>query len=276
MDFFFRQWLNLENFKSKKGKKKGSKKKGGSKKKKGMGFKKNKGMGLKKNKGMGFKKMNKKQNKKQKKKKSRRNRESQLRQSCPTQTLPPETNKPLFSSFYTYLMSQIQLLEPGQSGPTTPPQTTDYSSSTATLSPKISSATAATGLLNSDVIKLAKRQNNAMQRRFSTRYSQYTYKTGQLEYLSGFVFYLVWIYFLLSAFYVGILFFGSSAVKFTIYYKIAVLLGVILFPYLATPAEMFLLKMGTYITETTIGNVFKRPDYEYVVDYNSVPNLFSY
>lgn len=90
------------------------------------------------------------------------------------------------------------------------------------------------------------------------------------------MFYLVWIYYLFSALYVWILFFGPNAAKITMYYKIIVILVVALFPYLATPVEMFFLKMGTYLIETIFGKVYERPDYEYIVDYNSVPNLFSY
>jgi hypothetical protein len=126
------------------------------------------------------------------------------------------------------------------------------------------------------VIKLATYQNNAMQRRFSTMRSQYTYKTGQLAYLSQFIFYLVLTYYLFSAVYIWILCFGPNAAKFTVYYKVIVALVIVVFPYVAAPVEMFLLRTGTYVIETTVGKVYERPDYEYIIDYNSVPNLFSY
>lgn len=127
-----------------------------------------------------------------------------------------------------------------------------------------------------DILNLASNQNNAMRRRFSTQYSKVAYKTGQMVYLSNYIFYLIWLYFILSAFYLGVLFVGPKAKTFSPYYKIGVLLALVLFPYLATPVEMFFLKMVTYIIETLIGNVYERPDFEYVIDYNAIPNLFSY
>jgi hypothetical protein len=43
-----------------------------------------------------------------------------------------------------------------------------------------------------------------------------------------------------------------------------------------TPIEMFIFRFITYIIETVVGNVYKRPDYQYVIDYSYIPNLFSY
>lgn len=129
---------------------------------------------------------------------------------------------------------------------------------------------------DNDILNLATNQNNAMRRRFSTKYSQDLYKSGKMIYLNTYFFYLIWLYFILSAVYLGILFIGPSAPKYSAYYKVGVLIGLVLFPYIATPVEMFLLKMLTFITETVMGNVYERPDYEYVLDYNAVPNIFSY
>lgn len=128
----------------------------------------------------------------------------------------------------------------------------------------------------SNILKLARNQNKLLSKRFSTKYSKVSYKNGQMKYLSNYIFYLIWLYFILSAFYLGILFIGPRAQTFTSYYKIGVLIMLVIFPYLATPVEMFFLKMFTYIIETLIGNVYERPDFEYVIDYNAVPNIFSY
>lgn len=127
-----------------------------------------------------------------------------------------------------------------------------------------------------DILNLAKNQNHAMRRRFSTKYSQVAYKTGQMVYLSNYIFYAIWLYFILSAGYLAILFIGPRAQTFSPYYKVGVLLVLVLFPYVATPIEMFLLRMGTYVVETAIGNVYDRPDFEYIIDYNAIPNIFSY
>lgn len=127
-----------------------------------------------------------------------------------------------------------------------------------------------------DILNLAENQNNAMRRRFSTKDSQVAYKTGRLVYLSNYMYYLVWLYFILSAVYLGILFVGPRSKTFTPYYKVGVLIGLVLFPYLSTPVEMFFIKLVTFMVETMIGNVYERPDVEYVIDYNAIPNIFSY
>jgi hypothetical protein len=129
---------------------------------------------------------------------------------------------------------------------------------------------------DTNILNLAKNQNSAMRRRFSTKDSQDAYKTGKMIYLNRYFFYLMWLYYILSTVYLGILFISPSAPKYSAYYKVGVLLVLVIFPYIATPIEMFLLKMLTFIIETTMGNVYERPDYEYVLDYNAVPNLFSY
>ena len=131
-------------------------------------------------------------------------------------------------------------------------------------------------VLDSDLLHLASSQNDAMRRRFSTKNSKIAYKHNKLVYLSTYIFYLVWLYFILSAGYLGIVLVGPRAKTFSPYYKIGVLLTLVLFPYLATPVEMFFLKMFTYIIETLIGHVYERPDFEYIIDYNAIPNLFSY
>jgi len=128
----------------------------------------------------------------------------------------------------------------------------------------------------SELLHLASSQNDAMRRRFSTKNSKIAYKDEQLVYLSTYIFYLIWLYFILSAGYLGVLFVGPRAKTFSPYYKVGVLLILVSFPYLATPVEMFFLKMFTYMIETLVGNVYERPDFEYIIDYNAIPNLFSY
>lgn len=123
---------------------------------------------------------------------------------------------------------------------------------------------------------LAKRQNAAMHKRFSTQYSKYNYKVEQLRRLNGFIYILIWIYFILAAIYLGIILVGPKAAEFSYKYKLAVLILLVLFPYIITPIEMFVLRMITYIIESVVGNVYKRPDYEYVIDQTYIPNLFSY
>lgn len=126
------------------------------------------------------------------------------------------------------------------------------------------------------IVELAKQQNDYMQRRFSTKYSQYKYKVEQTRSLHHFTYALIWIYFLFSVFYLGIIFVGPKRNKFSNQYKFIVLCIIVVFPYIITPVEYFIIRGVTFLIETVAGNVFKRDDHEYVVDYNAIPNLFSY
>jgi len=126
------------------------------------------------------------------------------------------------------------------------------------------------------LITLAEQQNQYMQRRFSTKYSQYNYKVGQTQSLHYLTYGLIWIYFLLSAFYLGILFVGPKRKLYSYKYKFLILLVLVLFPYVITPIEYFFVRLFVFLTETIVGNVYERDDHEYVIDYTYVPNLFSY
>ena len=126
------------------------------------------------------------------------------------------------------------------------------------------------------LITLAHQQNQYMQRRFSTKYSQYNYKVEQTQSLHYLTYGLIWIYFILSAFYLGILFVGPKRKLYSYKYKGLILLALVLFPYVITPIEYFFVRLFVFLTETIVGNVYERDDHEYVVDYTYVPNLFSY
>jgi len=126
------------------------------------------------------------------------------------------------------------------------------------------------------LIELARKQNNAMHTRYSTQYSQYTYKIGQIHFLNNFTYFLIWIYFILAAIYLGILIVSEKRNNFSMYYKVGVFLTIIVFPYIITPIEMFIMKMCTFVIETIVGKVFERPDHEFVINYNSIPNIFNY
>lgn len=125
-------------------------------------------------------------------------------------------------------------------------------------------------------INLAKQQNEYMRRRFSTKQSQYEYKTGQNRFLNNFTYALLWVYFILAAIYLAIVFVSPKRNQFSYQYKVAVLLILVLYPFVIAPIEYFILRGLTLIVETVVGNVFERDDYEYVVDYTHLPNFFSY
>jgi hypothetical protein len=130
--------------------------------------------------------------------------------------------------------------------------------------------------MSEELLVLAKRQNDAMRRRFSTYKSKFNYKIGQIRYLNGFIYVLIWAYFILAAVLLFQIFVGKTAKRYNFYVKFGVLIVLILFPYVITPLEMFFLRLGAFIIETITGNVFNRPDHEFVVDYSYVPKIFSY
>lgn len=123
---------------------------------------------------------------------------------------------------------------------------------------------------------LAKRQNDAMDRRFSTQNSKVLYKVEQIKSLNTYIYLLIWIYVILAACYLWIIFIGKQSVEYSTPYKLSALIVIVLFPYVITPIEMFLARMVTFIVETIFGNVYKRDDYEYVVDKTYIPGIFSY
>jgi hypothetical protein len=123
---------------------------------------------------------------------------------------------------------------------------------------------------------LAKRQNDAMQRRFSTQKSKSHYKVHQIQTLNTYIYVFIWVYVILSACYLWVIFIGNNSDQYSRFFKITVLIGIILFPYVITPIEMFIARMGTFVVESIFGNVYKRPDYEYVVDKSYIPGIFAY
>jgi len=131
-------------------------------------------------------------------------------------------------------------------------------------------------MATAEQISMAKHQNKAIERRFSTQNSKYTYKIDQIRSLNNFVYFLIWLYFILVTIYLAIIFVGSKSSKFSFFYKVTVLIVLVLFPYIISPIEMFIVKMLTFIVETVVGDVFKRPDYEYIIDYSYIPEVFSY
>jgi len=123
---------------------------------------------------------------------------------------------------------------------------------------------------------IAERQNNAMRRRFTTHESAYTYKIGQIKSLNGIIYILIWAYFILAAIYLGILLIGPKSESYSFYYKLCVLIVLVIYPYVITPFLMFIYRLIVFIIESAIGNVFSRPDYQYVIDRSYIPNLFKY
>ena len=127
-----------------------------------------------------------------------------------------------------------------------------------------------------NLVNVAKAQNDYMKRRFSTKESSYNYKVGQISYLHNLTYGLLWVYFILAALYLAIIMVGPKSKNYSYVYKLLTLIFLVLFPYIVTPVEMFLLRGLSLIVETIFGNVFNRPDHEYVIDYSYLPKFFSY
>lgn len=128
-------------------------------------------------------------------------------------------------------------------------------------------------MVDEKTIALAKRQNDALRKRFSTKYSNWNYQIQQLQQLQKFNSWFIFIYCTLSIMYAGLLIFGENAVKYSWVYKLTVISICIVFPFIISPVEMFFVNLFTFFTKTFFGDVYNRPDYEYGIDYTFVPTL---
>ena len=115
----------------------------------------------------------------------------------------------------------------------------------------------------SDLEKIGLTQNEYMKRRFSTKYSQYTYDIVHLQFLNSIARVMLFFYFLLGAIYLGILFLGQNKDKTSYTYKISALVILLLLPFVITPIEYILFRGTQFIVETVIGKVFELDDYHY-------------
>jgi len=83
----------------------------------------------------------------------------------------------------------------------------------------------------------------------------------------------MFLYFIVAAVYLGIIFVGPNRGKNSFLFKITALLIIILFPYFITPIEYFLFRGVLFVLETFMGDLFGHDDYEYLIDQTYVPNL---
>ena len=131
------------------------------------------------------------------------------------------------------------------------------------------------GTDNTDnLISLAQSQNTFLEKRYSTQNSKYLYKTQQISLLHNLTYILIWVYLLVSLIYVVFLFIGPNAKKYSFFFKLIILMTIIHYPYVIYTIEVFLLKVYTFLVETAVGQVFQRPDKEFVIDYTYIPNMF--
>jgi uncharacterized membrane protein len=129
------------------------------------------------------------------------------------------------------------------------------------------------------LISLAQSQNTFLEKRYSTQGSKYSYKTQQISSLNSLMYILIWVYLLVCIIYMVFLFVGPNAKNYSLFFKIIVIIILIVYPYVIYAIEVFLVKAYTFIVEMTVGQVFQRPDHEYVIDYTYmplqyIPNMF--
>ena len=108
-------------------------------------------------------------------------------------------------------------------------------------------------------------QNEYMKRRFSTKYSQYNYEMVQLQFFNSLVYPMLCCYFVLASIYLGILMIGPDKDKISNFYKIIILLIIVLFPIFITPLEYLLYRGTRFVIETVTGNVFENDEYDYSI-----------
>jgi len=124
---------------------------------------------------------------------------------------------------------------------------------------------------------IAQSQNTYLEKQYSTQKSKFLYKTQQIQSLNTVIYYFVWIYFLFAVIYLIIIFLEK---KYSYQWKFFLLILIVIYPYVIYAIEVFLVKLYTFIVETAIGQVFKRPDNEFGIDYTYaplqyVPNAFN-
>jgi len=119
--------------------------------------------------------------------------------------------------------------------------------------------------------EIARIQNEYMKRRFSTKYSQYNYDYQRLQSLNNISFLLLMSYFIISAAYLGILFFGQHRGTVSYSYKVFALVFLVLYPFIITPIEYFLFRAIAFVIETAVGNIFEHDDYVFLLDFSHLP-----
>ena len=127
-----------------------------------------------------------------------------------------------------------------------------------------------------DLSGIAQAQNTYLEKQYSTQQSKYLYKTQQIQSLNTFIYYLVWVYFIFAVMYLILVFLEK---KYSYGWKFFLLFFILVYPYVIYGIEVFFIKVYTFLVETIIGQVFKRPDNEFGIDYTFmplqyVPNIF--
>jgi hypothetical protein len=127
---------------------------------------------------------------------------------------------------------------------------------------------------NIDIEKLSQTQNEYMKQRFSTKYSQYNYDLKEMQTVSRALYALLLLYFIFSAIYLGIIFVGPNRDKTSYVFKGCAVAFLVLFPFCITPVEYYLFRGFRFVVETSLGSVYQKDDYEFLLDTRFLPTFF--
>jgi len=107
----------------------------------------------------------------------------------------------------------------------------------------------------------AKLQNEELIPKFSVKQSKVQYQTEQISSLNYYVFYLIWIYAFLAAFFMINLFISKKTKQISLYVKLLIVLLLFLYPYYVTSLQDLLYEIGRYAGNMFYGSVYHSPDY---------------
>lgn len=107
----------------------------------------------------------------------------------------------------------------------------------------------------------AKLQNEELIPKFSVKQSKVQYQTEQISSLNYYVFYLIWIYAFLAAFFMINLFISKKTKQISLYVKLLIALLLFLYPYYVTSLQDLLYEIGRYAGNMLYGSVYHSPDY---------------
>lgn len=112
-----------------------------------------------------------------------------------------------------------------------------------------------------DMEKRAKSQNKELEKAYSTKFSKSQYQTEKISAINYYIYYLIWIYACIAVVFIGFLFVGPKSKKTSFYFKLAILLLLIAYPYYITPLQDYIYHFIRFCLDTLHGNVFFYSDY---------------
>lgn len=112
-----------------------------------------------------------------------------------------------------------------------------------------------------DMEKRAKSQNKELEKAYSTKFSKSQYQTEKISAINYYIYYLIWIYACIAVVFIGFLFVGPKSKKTSFYFKLAILLLLIAYPYYITPLQDNIYHFIRFCLDILHGNVFFYSDY---------------